>query len=55
MNIPDEELSGFLVATDLTESDGTGLVAMGLLDTSGGRSRFASGLGGELLSRGLAT
>jgi hypothetical protein len=51
----DQELSGLLVATDLTESDGTRLVAMGLLDTSGAGSRLASGLGGELLSRGLAT
>ena len=33
----DEELSGFLVTTDLTESDGTGTVTMGFLDTSGGR------------------
>lgn len=33
--LPDEELRRLLVATDLTESDGAGLVAVGLLDTSG--------------------
>ena len=33
----DQKLSGLLVTTDLTESDGTGTVTMGLLDTSGGR------------------
>jgi hypothetical protein len=33
--LADEELSRLLVATDLTESDGSGLVAVRLLDTSG--------------------
>lgn len=33
----------------------TRLVAMGLLDTSGRWGRLASGLGGELLTRGFAT
>jgi hypothetical protein len=33
--LADEELGRLLVATDLTESDGTGLVAVRLLDTSG--------------------
>jgi hypothetical protein len=32
--LADKELSGLLVATDLTESDGTRLVAVGLLDTT---------------------
>ena len=32
--LADEELSRLLVATDLTESDGSGLVAVRLLDTS---------------------
>jgi histone H3 len=32
--LADEKLSGFLVATNLTESDGSGLVAVRLLDTS---------------------
>lgn len=33
--LSDEELSGLLVPTDLTESDSSGLVSVGLLDTSG--------------------
>jgi hypothetical protein len=33
--LADEELSRLLVATDLTEGDGSGLVAVRLLDTSG--------------------
>jgi hypothetical protein len=33
----------------------TRLIAMGLLDTAGRGSGLASGLGGELLARGLAT
>ena len=53
--LADEQLSRLLVATDLTESDGTGLVAMGLLDTAGGGGRLASGLGGKLLAGSLAT
>jgi histone H3 len=53
--LADEQLSGLLVATDLTESDGTGLVTVGLLDTSGGGGGLAGGLGGELLTGSLAT
>jgi histone H3 len=53
--LSDEELSRLLVATDLTESDGTRLIAMRLLDTTGRRGGLASGLGGELLTRGFAT
>jgi histone H3 len=53
--LADEELGRLLVATDLTESDGTRLIAMGLLDTAGGRGRLAGSLGSELLTRGLAT
>lgn len=33
--LSDQELSGLLVTTDLTESDSSRLVAMGLLDTTG--------------------
>jgi hypothetical protein len=33
--LADEELSRLLVATDLTESNGSGLVAVRLLDTTG--------------------
>ncbi len=32
-----------LVLPDLTERDGTGLVAVGLLDAAGGRGRLAGG------------
>ena len=53
--LADQQLGGFLVATDLTESHGTGPVTMGLLDTSGGRGALASGLGGQLLPGGLAS
>lgn len=37
------------------ESRHTGLVAVGLLNTAGGGGGLASGLGGELLTGGLAT
>ncbi|KAK5635029.1 hypothetical protein RRF57_010741 [Xylaria bambusicola] len=53
--LADQELSGLLVTTNLTESDGTGLVAVRLLDTSGRGSRLAGSLAGELLTGGLAT
>ena len=51
----DSLLTRLLVATDLTESDGSGLVAVRLLDTSGGGSGLTGGLGGELLTGSLAT
>jgi len=44
-----------LVLADLTESDSTGTVTVGLLYTPGGGSRFAGGLGGKLLTWGLAS
>ena len=53
--LADQKLSGLLVATNLTESNGTRLVAMRLLDTSGGGGALAGGLGGELLTGSLAT
>lgn len=53
--LADEKLSRLLVATDLTESDGTGLVAVRLLDTTSRGGRLAGSLGGELLAGGLAT
>lgn len=54
--LADEELGGLLVATNFTESDGTGAETMGLLDTTGGRgSGLASLLGSELLTGGFAT
>lgn len=53
--LADQELSRLLVATDLTESDGSGLVAVRLLDTTGRWGGLASSLGGELLAGGFAT
>ena len=52
--LADEQVGGLLVATDLTESDGSWAVTVGLLDASGGGGGLASGLGGELLAGGLA-
>ncbi len=52
--LSDEELRRLLVATDLTEGDGTGLVPVGLLDATRGRVRLASRLGGQGLARGFA-
>ena len=53
--LADQELSGLLVAADLTESDGSRAVAVRLLDATGGRGRLARGLGRELLAGRLAT
>ena len=53
--LADEELGGFLVTTDLTESDGSRPVTMGLLDSSGGRGALTSGLGGQLLTGSLSS
>ena len=51
--LADEKLGALLVATDLTESHGTGPVTMRLLDTTGCWCRFASCLGGQLLAWSL--
>ena len=53
--LADQKLSRFLVATNLTKSDGAGAVTMRFLDTSGGRCALASRLGGQLLAGSLAT
>jgi hypothetical protein len=53
--LADEKLSGLLVTTDLTESNGTRAITMGLLDSSGSWGRLAGSLGGELLPGGLAS
>jgi hypothetical protein len=53
--LADQELGGLLVPTDLTESDSSGLVSVGLLDTSGRGGGLAGSLGSKLLTRGLAT
>ena len=54
-DLADEQIGGLLILADLTESDGTGPVAVGLLDATGGGGGLASRLGGELLAGGLAS
>lgn len=53
--LADQQLGRLLVATDLTESHGTGAVTMRLLDSSSGRSALASGFGGQLFAGRFAT
>ena len=53
--LTDEELGRLLVSTNLTESDGSRTVSVWLLDSAGGWRRLSGSLGGELLSRGLAS
>jgi hypothetical protein len=53
--LTDQKVGGLLIFADLTKSDGTGTVTVGLLDTSGGGGGLASGLGGELFAGGLAS
>jgi hypothetical protein len=42
--LADKKLGGLLVTTDLTESDGTRLITMWLLDTTSRRVRLAGSL-----------
>jgi hypothetical protein len=53
--LADQKLSGLLVTTDLTESDGSWLITMWLLDTTGRWVGLAGSLGGESLTWSLAT
>ena len=53
--LADEELGRLLVASDLSESDGTWAVSVRLLHTTGGWGGLARSLGGELFSRGFAS
>ena len=53
--LADQELGGLLVTTDLTKSNGTRPVPVGLLHASCSRGGFASCLCGELLPGGLAS
>lgn len=48
--LSDEELSGFLVSSDLSKSDGTGSISVGLLDSSGWCVGFLGNLLGNRLS-----
>jgi histone H3 len=53
--LADEKVSGLLVTADLTKSDSSGAITVGLLDSSSGRSRLACCLGGELLTGSLSS
>jgi hypothetical protein len=53
--LSDQELGRLLVATNLTESDGTRLVSVGFLDTSGGWCRLARSFRCKLFTRGFAS
>ena len=53
--LADEELSGLLVAPDLTEGNCSWPVPVGLLDSASGGGRLAGSLGGQLLPGGLAS
>ena len=53
--LADQQLGGLLVTPDLTESDGSRAVPVGLLDAAGGGGGLARRLGGELLPGGLAS
>ena len=53
--LADEQLGGLLVTTDLTESDCSGPVTMGLLDSSGGWGALTGSLGSQLFPGGLAS
>ena len=52
--LADEQLRGLLVATDFTQSYSAGPVTVRLLDTTGGGSALARGLGGQLFAGRLA-
>lgn len=52
-DLSDEKLGRLLVATDFTKGDGSWLVSVGLLDTSGRWGRFASSSGSKFLAKSL--
>ena len=53
--LSDEELCGFLVSSDLTESNGSWSISVGLLHSSSGWGRFSGSLGGQLLPWSLSS
>jgi len=53
--LADEQLGGLLVTPDLSQSNSSGPVTVGLLDAAGGGGGLPSRLGGQLLPRGLAS
>ena len=52
---PDEELGALLVPSDFTEGDGSRPVSVWFLNSTSGWCTLTCGLGGQLLSWGLAT
>lgn len=53
--LADEQLGRLLVTTDLTQSNSSGTITMGLLHATGGGRRFTGCLGGQLLARSFAS
>lgn len=53
--LADQKLSGLLVTTDFTKSDGTRAITMGLLDSTSGGGGLAGSLGGNHLTGSLTT
>ena len=53
--LSDQKLGRLLVASDFTKGNGSRSVSVRLLDTSGGRGRLASSLGGQLLAGSFAS
>jgi len=51
--LSDEKVSTLLVPTNLTKSDSSRAITVGLLDSSSSRSRLTSSLGGKLLTGSL--
>ena len=49
-SLADQEIGRLLVLADLSKSDSSGTVTVGLLDTSGGGGGLAGSLGGKLLA-----
>lgn len=53
--LADEEVSGFLIPSDLTEGHSSWAISVGLLDSSGGWGSLTGSLGGELFTRSLSS
>ncbi|XP_055605175.1 uncharacterized protein LOC129753383 [Uranotaenia lowii] len=53
--LADQQLGGFLVTTDLTQSNGSWPITMRLLDSSGGWSTLTSSLSGQLFARSFSS
>ena len=53
--LADQELSGFLVTSDLTKSHCTRAVPVRLLDSTSGRGTLTSSLGSQLFARSLSS